>query len=194
LSIDPWEERFLQPASVDLRLGDQALTFRNHREAVTDVKRDMSLLTQEEEIDVLKPFILHPGEFILAATYESVRIPDNIVGRLDGKSSLGRLGLIVHSTAGFVDPGFEGTITLELTNISNLPITLYAMMPVSQISFMYLSTPADKPYGGDRSKYQGQRGPQPSKYYLNYPQAGFPQHGDRPLAPRRHRPRRSDSQ
>jgi len=159
---------------------------------VTEVKRDMSLLTERETLDELKPFILHPGEFILGATFESVGIPDNIVGRLDGKSSLGRLGLIVHSTAGFVDPGFEGTITLELTNISNLPITLYSMMPVSQISFMYLSTPADKPYGGDKSKYQGQHGPQPSKYFLNYPQAGYPQHGDRPLASRRHRPRRTD--
>ena len=174
-----------------MRLGDKALVFRNHRESVTDVKRDMSHLTEEEDIDELKPFVLHPGEFILAATFESVRIPDNIVGRLDGKSSLGRLGLIVHSTAGFVDPGFEGTITLELTNISNLPITLYAMMPVSQISFMYLSTPAEKPYGGNRSKYQGQRGPQPSRYHLNYPQPGFPQHGDRPLAPRRQGRRRS---
>lgn len=159
---------------------------------MTDVKRDMSLLTERETLDELKAFILHPGEFILGATFESVRIPDNVVGRLDGKSSLGRLGLIVHSTAGFVDPGFEGTITLELTNISNLPITLYAMMPVSQISFMYLSTPADKPYGGERSKYQGQRGPQASKYYLNYPQAGYSQHRDRPLAPRRRRPRRTD--
>jgi len=176
-----------------MRLGGQALVFRNHRESVTDVKRDMSLLTEEETFDELKPFILHPGEFVLAATFESVRIPDNIVGRLDGKSSLGRLGLIVHSTAGFVDPGFEGTITLELTNISNLPITLYAMMPVSQISFMYLSTPAEKPYGGRRSKYQGQRGPQPSRYHLNYPQTGFPQHGSQPLAPRRPGPRRTDS-
>jgi dCTP deaminase len=129
---------------------------------------------------------------VLGATFERVQIPADVVGRLDGKSSLGRLGLIVHSTAGFVDPGFNGNITLELTNISNLPITLYAMMPVSQISFMKLTTPADKPYGGKSSKYQGQTGPQPSKYYLNYPMQSYPQHRDRPLAPRPHRRRRGD--
>jgi dCTP deaminase len=144
----------------------------------------MTHLTETEKLDEEKPFVLHPGEFVLGATYERVGVPDNVVGRLDGKSSLGRLGLIVHSTAGFVDPGFVGTITLELTNISNLPITLYALMPVSQISFMYLSTPADKPYGGERSKYQGQSGPQPSRYFLNYRRA---------LPSRPHRRRRSDN-
>jgi dCTP deaminase len=160
------------------------LVFRNHREPAIDVKKDMTHLTETEKLDEEKPFVLHPGEFVLGATYERVGVPDNVVGRLDGKSSLGRLGLIVHSTAGFVDPGFVGTITLELTNISNLPITLYALMPVSQISFMYLSTPADKPYGGERSKYQGQSGPQPSRYFLNYRRA---------LPSRPHRRRRSDN-
>jgi dCTP deaminase len=190
LVIDPWEERYLQPASVDLRLGDRALVFRNHRESLTDVKKDMTILTEEEEIGELKPFVLHPGEFVLGATHERVEIPGDVVGRLDGKSSLGRLGLIVHSTAGFVDPGFKGHLTLELTNISNLPITLYAMMPVSQISFMRLTTPANKPYGGGDSKYQGQAGPQPSKYYLNYQTGRYPTHRDQPLAPRPHRRRR----
>jgi dCTP deaminase len=136
----------------------------------------MANLTELEHIDDSVPFILHPGEFVLAVTLERVEIPDHLVGRLDGKSSLGRLGLIVHSTAGFVDPGFKGRLTLELTNVANLPITLYYAMPVSQISFSQLSTPADKPYGGGAtgSKYQGQTGPEPSRYYLNYRPAEAP--------------------
>jgi dCTP deaminase len=128
----------------------------------------MPQLTESEAIDENTPFILHPGEFVLAVTLERVEIPDDLVGRLDGKSSLGRLGLIVHSTAGFVDPGFRGRLTLELTNVANLPITLYLGMPVSQISFSQLSTPADRPYGSSGSKYQEQSGPEPSRYYLNY--------------------------
>jgi dCTP deaminase len=132
----------------------------------------MPQLTELEQIDEVNPFILHPGEFVLAVTMERVEIPSDLVGRLDGKSSLGRLGLIVHSTAGFVDPGFQGRLTLELTNVANLPITLYYGMPVSQISFSRLSTPADHPYGsGGGSKYQGQDGPESSRYYLNYRRA-----------------------
>jgi dCTP deaminase len=129
----------------------------------------MANLTELETIDGDNPFILHPGEFVLAVTKERVEIPSDLVGRLDGKSSLGRLGLIVHSTAGFVDPGFSGRLTLELTNIANLPIMLYNDMPISQISFVRLTTPADAPYGtGAGNKYQGQNGPEPSRYFLNY--------------------------
>lgn len=130
----------------------------------------MPQLTELEKADDLNPFILHPGEFMLAVTLEQVEVPTNLVGRLDGKSSLGRLGLIVHSTAGFVDPGFKGRLTLELMNLTNLPILLYPAMPISQISFSYLTSPAERPYGakGSKSKYQGQEGPEPSKYYLNF--------------------------
>jgi len=132
----------------------------------------MPELTELTAANEVVPFILHPGEFVLAVTLERVEIPAHLVGRLDGKSSLGRLGLIVHSTAGFVDPGFKGRLTLELTNLANLPIQLYPGMPVSQISFSYLSTPAEKPYGarGTKSKYQGQEGPEASRYYLNFVQ------------------------
>jgi dCTP deaminase len=144
--------------------------FRNYRLPYIDVKTEMESLTELITIEEDVPFILHPDEFVLAVTLERVEVPDNLVGRLDGKSSLGRLGLIVHSTAGFVDPGFKGRLTLELRNISNLPITLYSEMPVSQISFVQLTTPAEKPYGSDGSKYQGQEGPQSSRYYMNYHQ------------------------
>jgi dCTP deaminase len=130
----------------------------------------MEGLTELVSIENETPFILHPDEFVLAVTRERVEVPDDLVGRLDGKSSLGRLGLIVHSTAGFVDPGFKGRLTLELRNIANLPITLYYDMPVSQISFVRLTTPAEKPYGAEGSKYQGQEGPQSSRYYMNYGQ------------------------
>ncbi|HEY7268942.1 MAG TPA: dCTP deaminase [Dehalococcoidia bacterium] len=170
LVIDPFEDTLVQPASVDLRLGREFRVFRNYRLPFIDVKKEMPELTEVESIDEGTPFILHPGEFVLAVTLERVAIPDYLVGRLDGKSSLGRLGLIVHSTAGFVDPGFQGRLTLELTNVANLPITLYYSMPVSQISFSRLSTPAEKPYGAGAtgSKYQGQTGPEPSRYFLNY--------------------------
>ncbi|HEX5140918.1 MAG TPA: dCTP deaminase [Dehalococcoidia bacterium] len=170
LVIEPWEERYLQPASVDLRLGREFRVFRNYRLPYIDVKQEMTTLTELVTIEEPNPFILHPDEFVLAVTKERVEVPDYLVGRLDGKSSLGRLGLIVHSTAGFVDPGFKGRLTLELRNISNLPITLYADMPVSQISFVRLTTPSEKPYGSAGSKYQGQEGPEQSRYYLNYRQ------------------------
>lgn len=169
LVIDPFEERALQPASVDLRLGREFRVFRNYRLPYIDVKVDVPQLTELETVDDDNPFILHPGEFVLAVTLERVELPADLVGRLDGKSSLGRLGLIVHSTAGFVDPGFKGRLTLELTNVANLPITLYYAMPVSQISFSRLTTPAERPYGkAAGSKYQDQTGPEPSRYYLNY--------------------------
>ncbi len=162
LVIDPWEERFLQPASVDLRLGREFRVFRNYRLPFIDVKQEMPNLTELETIDDKTPFILHPGEFVLAVTMERVEIPNDLVGRLDGKSSLGRLGLIVHSTAGFVDPGFQGRLTLELTNVANLPITLYYAMPVSQISFSRLTTPADKPYGAGATAPSTRARPAPS--------------------------------
>jgi dCTP deaminase len=188
LVIEPFEDRFVQPASVDLRLGREFRVFRNYRLAHIDVKKEMPELTEVEVIEDATPFILHPGEFVLAVTLERVEVPDYLVGRLDGKSSLGRLGLIVHSTAGFVDPGFKGRLTLELTNVANLPITLYFGMPVSQISFSRLTTPAEKPYGSGAagSKYQGQTGPEPSRYYLNY----LPQPRPRTLGQRPHRRRR----
>ena len=188
LVIDPFEDRFVQPASVDLRLGREFRVFRNYRLPYIDVKQEMPELTEMESIDDATPFILHPGEFVLAVTMERVEIPADLVGRLDGKSSLGRLGLIVHSTAGFVDPGFKGRLTLELTNVANLPITLYYAMPVSQISFSRLTTAADKPYGSGAtgSKYQDQTGPEPSRYYLNYRQAPTPRSpGSRPHRRRR---------
>lgn len=190
LVIQPFEDRFVQPASVDLRLGREFRVFRNYRLPYIDVKKEMPELTDLERMDADNPFILHPGEFVLAVTLERVEIPDDLVGRLDGKSSLGRLGLIVHSTAGFVDPGFKGRLTLELTNVANLPVTLYYAMPVSQISFTRLTTPADNPYGsGSGSKYQEQSGPEPSRYYLNYPSPEGQSGGPGPLA-RPHRRRR----
>jgi dCTP deaminase len=156
--IDPLGPNAIQPASVDLRLGHLFRVFRN------------SMIPFIVEIDDDHPFILHPGEFALAVTFERVKLPDFIVGRLEGKSSLGRLGLLIHSTAGYVDPGWDGALTLELSNVANLPITLYHRMKVSQISFLRLTEPAEHPYGSKeaKSKYQGQVGPTPSKYYLNF--------------------------
>jgi len=168
--IDPLGPGAVQPASVDLRLGRLFRVFRNSRIPFIDVKREYPDLTELVEIDEASPFILHPGEFALGVTYERVRLPDDVVGRLEGKSSLGRLGLIIHSTAGYVDPGWDGALTLELSNLANVPITLYEKMKVSQISFLRLSEPAEHPYGSKEagSKYQGQEGPTPSRYYLNF--------------------------
>ena len=169
--IDPLGPDAVQQASVDLRLGKQFRVFRNSQIPYIDVKKEYPDLTELVEIDEDRPFILHPGEFALAVTYERVRLPSHIVGRLEGKSSLGRLGLLIHSTAGYVDPGWDGALTLELSNVANLPITLYHRMKVSQISFLELSEPAEHPYGTKAagSKYQGQVGPTPSRYYLNFP-------------------------
>jgi dCTP deaminase len=168
--IDPLGPGAVQPASVDLRLGRLFRVFKNSNLPFIDVKREYPDLTELVEIEGETPFILHPGEFALGVTYERVRLPDDIVGRLEGKSSLGRLGLIIHSTAGYVDPGWDGALTLELSNLANLPITLYEGMKVSQISFLRLSEPAEHPYGSKEagSKYQGQEGPTPSRYYLNF--------------------------
>ncbi len=168
--IDPWDESLLQPASVDLRLGSKMRVFRNSRVPYIDVKQELPELTEEVEIHEDIPFYLHPHEFALGVIEERICLPDDIAARLDGKSSLGRLGLLVHSTAGWVDPGWRGNLTLELSNVSGSPITLYAGMRVSQISFMELSTPAENPYGSGQldSKYQDQGEPVPSQYFRNY--------------------------
>ena len=168
--ITPQDDSSIQPASVDLRLGNQLRVFQNHLLPVIDVKQEMTHLTESAQIDEVNPFVLHPGEFVLGMTLEEVRLPNDIVGRLDGKSSLGRLGLVVHSTAGFVDPGWRGRLTLELSNLANLPINLYVGMRISQISFMRLTSPAEHPYGSNAlgSKYQGQMEPTPSRFFQNY--------------------------
>ncbi len=169
--IDPWDESLLQPASVDLRLGKKLRIFRNSTVPYIDVKQELAELTEGVEIDEVNPFYLHPNEFALGVILERICLPKDLAARLDGKSSLGRLGLLVHSTAGWVDPGWRGHLTLELSNVSSLPITLYYGMKISQISFLQLSTPALRTYGskGLDSKYQDQAEPAPSQYYRNYP-------------------------
>ena len=144
--------------------------FHNARYPFIDVRQPQDDLTELVEVDDERPFILHPGEFVLGSTLERVRLPDDLVARLEGKSSLGRLGLLIHSTAGFIDPGWDGHVTLELSNVANLPITIYYGMKIGQISFVQLSEPAHAPYGSDElgSKYQGQRGPTPSRYWQNF--------------------------
>jgi len=171
IEIDPYDEQRVQPSSVDLTLGDRIRVFaNNHRHTLVDLRKPSEDLTALVTLEPGKPFILHPHEFVLGITHERIGLPDDLVGRLEGKSSLGRLGLLIHSTAGFVDPGWRGRLTLELANILNLPITLYAGMPVAQISFMRLTTPVDRPYGSASlaSKYQGDTDPMPSKYHLNF--------------------------
>jgi dCTP deaminase len=170
IEIDPYDAALLQPSSLDVRVDRYFRVFRNNRYPHIDVKREQEDLTELVEIDDEQPFILHPGEFVLGSTLERVRLPDDLVARLEGKSSLGRLGLLIHSTAGFIDPGFDGHVTLELSNVANLPITIYFGMKIGQLSFVQLSEPAEKPYGsgGLGSKYQGQKGPTPSRYWKNF--------------------------
>ena len=170
LVIEPLEEDAVQPASIDLRLDNRFRVFRNTRYPYIDVKLPMEDLTELVEVKPDEAFILHPGEFVLAATYEWVEIPPCFAARLEGKSSLGRLGLLTHSTAGFLDPGFRGHITLELSNVANLPITLYPGMRIGQIAIFQLTSPAERPYGAGApgSKYQDQRGPTPSRYWKNF--------------------------
>jgi dCTP deaminase len=169
IEIDPYDASLLQPSSVDVRVDRLFRVFRNNRAPYIDVKAEQDL-TELVEIAEDEPFILHPGEFVLGSTLERVRLPDDLVARLEGKSSLGRLGLLIHSTAGFIDPGFDGHVTLELSNVANLPITIYHGMKIGQVSFMELSEPAAAPYGAGAlgSKYQGQRGPTPSRYWQNF--------------------------
>jgi dCTP deaminase len=168
--VDPLDESCLQPSSIDMKVSNLFRVFRNHSASVIDVKEDLADLTELVEIPGDQAFILHPGEFVLGSTLERVAIADDLVARVEGKSSLGRLGLLIHSTAGFIDAGFDGHITLELSNVANLPITIYPGMKIGQVSFMTMTTAADKPYGagGRGSKYQGQRGPTPSRYFENF--------------------------
>ena len=168
--IDPYVPEAVQPSSVDIHLGNRFRVFRNNRTAVIDPREDQPELTELVEIVGDEPFILHPGEFVLGATFERVALPDDLVARLEGKSSLGRLGLLIHSTAGYVDPGWEGTLTLELSNVANLPIKLYDGMKIGQISFQRLSSPAEVAYGDARigSKYRGQTDPTASRYHADF--------------------------
>jgi len=168
--IDPFDPASMQPSSVDLHVDNRFRVFANSRYPYIDVKKEMPGLTEVVEVAEPDPFILHPGEFVLGSTLERVGIPDDMVARLEGKSSLGRLGLLIHSTAGYVDPGWDGYLTLELSNVANLPITIYPGMKIGQISFFRLTTPAERPYGSTetRSKYQGQRGPTASRFFEEF--------------------------
>jgi dCTP deaminase len=170
IGIDPFDEDLVQPSSVDVRVDRFFRVFQNSRYPFIDVKKPMEELTELVEAVDSEPFILHPGEFVLGSTLERITLPDDLVARLEGKSSLGRLGLLIHSTAGFIDPGWDGHVTLELSNVANLPITIYVGMKIGQLSFVKLSEPAETPYGSDRlgSKYQGQQGPTPSRYWKNF--------------------------
>jgi len=170
--IDPLDLGCVQPASVDVHLDNKFLVFRNSRRPFIDVRESADDLTELVEIEEDTPFMLHPGEFVLGSTLESVTLPDDLVARLEGKSSLGRLGLLIHSTAGYVDPGWQGKLTLELSNVAKLPITLYFGMKIGQLSFLRLTTPAEHPYGADGlgSKYQGQQEPTASRYHWDFDQ------------------------
>jgi dCTP deaminase len=171
--IEPFDPDLVQPSSVDVRVDRRFRVFHNARYPYIDVRQPMDDLTELVEVKDEEPFILHPGEFVLGQTFERVTLPDDLVARLEGKSSLGRLGLLIHSTAGFVDSGFSGNLTLELSNVANLPITIYHGMPIGQISFMRMDGPVERPYGSQEtgSKYQGQAEPTPSRFYLNFERA-----------------------
>jgi dCTP deaminase len=166
IKIEPWDAERVQPASVDLRLGDSFRVFHNYRTTAIDLREPPENLTEEVKIGEGDPFVIHPGEFVLGRTLEWVELPDDIVARIEGKSSLGRLGLIVHATAGFCDPGWKGTLTLELNNLTRVPIKLYPGLPIAQLSFMTLDKPAKRPYGspGLGSHYQGPRAATESRY------------------------------
>ena len=168
--LEPCDLNMIQPSSVDVRLDRLFRTFENHKYAHIDPVENQPDLTREVGVASNEAFILHPGEFVLGSTYEVITLPDDIAGRLEGKSSLGRLGLLTHSTAGFIDPGFSGHVTLELSNVANLPIKLWPGMKIGQLALFRLSSPAEHPYGSAvyGSRYQGQRGPTPSKAYLNF--------------------------
>jgi dCTP deaminase len=170
INLDPLAMELLQPSSFDVRLDRFFRLFDNHKYAFIDPAMDQSDLTHLVEVAPDEPFILHPGEFVLGSTYEFVTLPDDIAARLEGKSSLGRLGLLTHSTAGFVDPGFKGHVTLELANVSNLPIKLWPGMKVGQLCFFKLTSPSETPYGSEKysNRYQGQRGPTASRSFLNF--------------------------
>ena len=168
--LDPWDESMVQPSSVDVRLDRFFRLFDNHKYQHIDPAVDQPDLTRLVEVDAQEAFVLHPGEFVLGATFEVITLPDDVAARLEGKSSLGRLGLLTHSTAGFIDPGFSGHVTLELSNVATLPITLWPGMKIGQLCFFRLSSPAEYPYGSERygSRYQGQRGPTASRSSANF--------------------------
>ena len=170
VACEPFHEAMIQPSSVDVRLDKYFRVFENHKYSVIDPSIEQSELTREVIAEGDEAFILHPGEFVLASTYEVITLPDDIAGRLEGKSSLGRLGLLTHSTAGFIDPGFSGHITLELSNVANLPVKLFPGMKIGQLCLIKLSSPAEHPYGSEKygSRYQGQRGPTASRSFLNF--------------------------
>jgi dCTP deaminase len=172
VAVEPFAESMVQPSSVDVRLDRYFRVFENHKYSVIDPSIEQSELTREVIVEPNEHFILHPGEFVLASTYEIITLPDDIAGRLEGKSSLGRLGLLTHSTAGFIDPGFSGHITLELSNVANLPVKLFPGMKIGQLCLIKLSSPAEHPYGSAvyASRYQGQRGPTASRSWINFHQ------------------------
>ena len=173
VKVEPFDGAMIQPSSVDVRLDRFFRVFENHKYSVIDPSIEQSDLTREVAVEANEEFILHPGEFVLASTYEVITLPDDIAGRLEGKSSLGRLGLLTHSTAGCIDPGFSGHITLELSNVANLPVKLFPGMKIGQLCLIKLSSPAENPYGSALygSRYQGQRGPTASKSWLNFHQS-----------------------
>ncbi|MFC8720278.1 dCTP deaminase [Kitasatospora sp. NPDC057198] len=168
--IDPFEPSMVQPSSIDVRLDRFFRVFENHRYPHIDPSEEQPDLTRLVEPEGDEAFILHPGEFVLASTYEVITLPNDVASRLEGKSSLGRLGLLTHSTAGFIDPGFSGHVTLELSNVATLPIKLYPGMKIGQLCLFRLSSPSEHPYGSERygSRYQGQRGPTASRSHLNF--------------------------
>lgn len=170
VAIEPFDVEMIQPSSIDVRLDRMFRVFENHRYPHIDPSIEQADLTRLIEPEGDDPFILHPNEFVLGSTLEVVSLPDDIAGRLEGKSSLGRLGLLTHSTAGFIDPGFSGHITLELSNVATLPIKLFPGMKIGQLCLFRLSSPADHPYGSEKygSRYQGQRGPTPSRSFANF--------------------------
>lgn len=170
VALDPYEPDMIQPSSIDVRLDKFFRVFDNHKYAAIDPAIEQPELTRLVEVATGQPFVLHPGEFVLGSTYESVTLPDDIAARLEGKSSLGRLGLLTHSTAGFIDPGFEGNVTLELSNTATLPINLWPGMKIGQLCFFQLSSASEHPYGSGPygSRYRGQRGPTASRSYLNF--------------------------
>lgn len=170
VALDPYDASMIQPSSIDVRLDKFFRVFDNHKYPHIDPAQDQSELTREVDVHGDDAFILHPGEFVLGSTYEYVTLPDDVAARLEGKSSLGRLGLMTHSTAGFIDPGFQGHITLELANVATLPIKLYPGMKIGQLCFFRLTSPAENPYGSAKygSRYQGQRGPTASRSHANF--------------------------
>ncbi|PWJ27334.1 dCTP deaminase [Branchiibius hedensis] len=170
VALDPFDPGMIQPSSIDIRLDRYFRLFDNHKYPFIDPAAEQEELTRAHECADGEPFVLHPGEFVLGSTYEQVTLPDDVAARVEGKSSLGRLGLLTHATAGFVDPGFSGHVTLELSNVATLPIKLWPGMKIGQLCFFQLSSPAENPYGSAKygSHYQGQRGPTASRSYQNF--------------------------